>query len=91
MLVESQPGKFDIPYLSPQSQLYMIVEPSSAPRCWTSEYRIPRLPHLGQSVFASMRSVCTLCLSTVWTIDSFVRSAEGKSEGFVLVVTVFQV
>lgn len=67
----------------------MIVEPSSALRCWTSEYRTPRLPHLGQSVFVSIRSVCTWCLSTVWTIESFCRSAEGKSDGFVRVVTVF--
>lgn len=51
---------------------------------------MPIFPHLGHSVFASMRSVWTWCLSTVCTIESFCRSAEGKSDGFVLVVTVLQ-
>lgn len=46
------------------------------------------MPHLGQSVLASIFSVCTLCLSTVWTIESFCRKREGKSEGFVVVVIV---
>ncbi len=51
---------------------------------------MPTLPHLGHSVLASMRSVWIWCRSTVWTIESFCRSAEGKSDGFVLVVTVLQ-
>jgi len=46
------------------------------------------MPHFGQSVFVSILSVWTLCLSTVWTIESFWRKREGKSEGFVRVVMV---
>jgi len=41
-------------------------------------------------VFASNFSVWTICLSTVWTVDSFWRKSEGKSEGFVFVVMDFE-
>lgn len=66
-----------------------MVEPSSALRSCTAEKRTSVRPHLGH-VCLVVASVFTSCRLTVWTEDSFWRRSEGKSEGFDLVIMVFE-
>lgn len=49
---------------------------------------MPTRPHLEQSIFGSIWPDWRLFLSIVWTDESFWRSGEGKSEGFVRVTIV---
>jgi len=67
-----------------------MVLPSSALLNCTALYLTSFLPHSGHvtwmtaSFFISLRS-------TVWIADRFCRKREGKEEGFVVVVMVFEV
>lgn len=62
-----------------------MVLPSSALRNWTAANVISVPPHFSQVSVLVAASVRILWRSTVWTVDSFCRSSEGKSDGFVCV------